>query len=170
VPSGLDGVTAVAAGGYQSMASGDINRPPDCTGVTAAPGSISRQMRDKLALVTLSGATDLDGDTLSYQIDGVTQDEYVRGVGDDTRPDAALTSAGTSSNQVFVRSEANQLFNGRVYRIAYNVSDGNGGSCSGTAGRNGNTTAKVSVSRKNGTTAIDDGNARSWDSFTGAAM
>jgi hypothetical protein len=169
VPSGLSGVSAIAAGTYHSLAVGSTNRPPDCSGVTATPDSIG-QMRDKLALITLLGATDPDGDTLSYHIDGVTQDEYVTGVGDDTFPDAALTSAGASSNQVLVRSEANTHFNGRVYRIAYTVSDGNGGSCSGSAGPSGNTTAKVSVLRKKGTPAIDDGNAMSWDSLTGAAV
>ena len=37
------------------------------------------------------------------------------------------------------------------------------------AGPSENTTAKVGVLRKKGTPAIDDGNAMSWDSFTGAA-
>jgi len=123
-----------------------------------------------MALITLSGATDLDGDTLSYHIDGVTQDEYVTGIGDDTFPDAALTAAGASSNQVFVRSEANSKFNGRVYRIGYSVSDGHGGTCSGSAGPSGTTTAKVGVQRKKGTSAIDDGDAMSWDSLTGAPV
>ena len=92
----------------------------------------------------------------------MTQDEYVSGVGDDTSPDAALTAAGADSNQVLVRSEANSHFDGRVYRIAFTVSDGNGGSCSGTA--------KVGVQRKKGTTAGDDGDTASWDSFTGAPV
>ena len=169
-PEAASGVTAIAAGQYQNLAVlGPPNQPPDCSAVTVTPRWVM-QMRDKLALITLSGATDPEGDTLSYTIDGVTQDEYVTGVGDDTFPDAALTSAGAKSNQVRVRSEANSNFNGRVYRIAYTVSDGNGGSCSGTAGPSGNTTAKVSVLRKKGTTAIDDGNAMSWDSFTGAPV
>jgi hypothetical protein len=61
-----------------------------------------------------------------------------------------------------VRSEANSHFNGRVYRIAYSVSDGNGGKCSGTT--------KVEVQRKKGVPAVDDGDIASWDSFTGAAL
>jgi hypothetical protein len=172
VPSGLSGVTAIAAGYYHSLAlvGGPTNRPPDCSGVTAAPDSIRQQTRDKMTRITLSGATDPDGDTLGYQIDGVTQDEYVTGIGDDTFPDAALTSAGMNSNQILVRSEANSHFNGRVYRIAYTISDGNGGTCSGTAGPSGSTNAKVSVPRTKGTTAIDDGNTMSWDSFTGAPL
>jgi Regulator of chromosome condensation (RCC1) repeat len=167
VPSGLSGVTAIAGGLWHSLALSSPNEPPDCSGVVATPGTLG-QMRDKMALVTLSGATDPDGDTLSYQIDGVTQDEYVTGVGDDTFPDAALTSGGASSNQVLVRAEASPQFNGRVYRIAYTVSDGHGHSCSGTAGPSGTSTAKVGVPRKKGTPAVDDGDITSWDSFTGA--
>jgi alpha-tubulin suppressor-like RCC1 family protein len=172
VPSGLSGVTAVAGGLWHSLAlvGGPTNRPPDCSAVTATPNSIWPAARDQLRLITLSGATDPDGDMVAYHIDGVTQDEYVTGLGDDTFPDAALTSAGASSDQVLVRSEANSSFNGRVYRIAYTVSDGQGGACSGTAGSHGDTTATVGVRRKKGTPAIDDGNAMSWDSFTGASL
>lgn len=171
VPSDLFGVTAIAAGYAHSLAlvGGPTNRPPNCSAVGATPSALS-QRRDEMALITLSGATDPDGDTLAYHIDGVSQDEYMTGVGDDTFPDAALTAAGADSNQVLVRSEANPQFNGRVYRIAYTVSDGQGGSCSGTAGPGGTTTAKVSVPRKKGMSAIDDGDATSWDSFTGAPL
>ena len=146
------------------------NEPPDCSGVTTAPSSIWPAMRHMMALVTLSGATDPDGDMLGYHIDGVTQDEYVTGIGDETSPDAALTPAGANSNNVLVRSEAIPRFNGRVYRIAYTVSDGNGGSCSGTAGPTANTTAKVGVHWRKGISAIDDGNAMSWNSFTGVRV
>jgi hypothetical protein len=169
-PEATSDVTAISAGLYHNLAVvGPPNEPPDCSAVTATPSTLS-QRRDQMALITLSGATDPDGDTLSYHIDGVTQDEYVTGVGDDTSPDAALTAAGADSNQVKLRSEANPQFNGRVYRIAYTVSDDRGGSCSGTAGRTGNTTAKVSVPRRKGSSAIDDGDARSWDSFSGAPV
>jgi len=173
VPDGLSGVIAIAAGQTHSLAlvgPPAANNPPDCSGVRAAPDSIWPQTRDNMASIALSGATDADGDSLSYHIDGVTQDEPATGVGDDTFPDAALTSSGASSHQVLVRSEANSHFNGRVYRIAYTVSDGYGGTCSGTAGPSGSTTAKVSVPRKKGTSAIDGGNAMSWDSFTGAPV
>jgi Regulator of chromosome condensation (RCC1) repeat len=171
VPSGLSGVTAIAAGTAQSLALvGGPNRPPACSGVRATPNSIWPGMRDQMALITLSGAVDPDGDALSYHIDGSTQDEYVTGIGDDTFPDAALTPAGADSNQVYVRSEANAHFNGRVYRIAYTVADGHGGTCSGTAGPHGNTTAKVGIQRRRGIPAIDDGDATSWDSFTGAPI
>jgi hypothetical protein len=112
---------------------GAANQPPDCSAVTATPSTLS-QMRDQMALISLSGATDANGDTLSYRIDGVTQDEYVTGVGDDTFPDAALTAAGANSNQVLLRSEANPQFNGGVYRIAYTVSDGQAGNLNTSPG------------------------------------
>jgi hypothetical protein len=171
VPTDLSGATAIAGGEAQSLAVvGRTNQPPSCSAVTAAPNEIWPQTRDQLTPIALGGATDPDGDPLAYQIDGVTQDEWVLGVGDDTWPDAALTSAGTSSNQVRVRSEANSHFDGRAYRIAYTVSDGKGGTCSGTAGPGGTTTARVGVGRKKGTPAVDNGDATSWDSFTGTAL
>ena len=172
VPSGLSGVTAIAAGELHSLAVGILptNQPPDCSGVRATPDSIWPRRGDQMTLITLSGATDPDGDALSYHIDGVTQDEYVTGIGDDTFPDAALTPPGANSNRVLVRPEANSHFNGRVYRIAYTVSDGNGDTCSGTAGPSGTTAAKVGIRRTKGTSAIDDGNSMSWNSFTGARL
>lgn len=144
------------------------NQPPSCTGVSASPSLIAPATRE-MTLITLAGASDPDGDTLSFRIDGVTQDEPVMAsaVGDETSPDAQLTAAGADSNQVHVRAERNPQLNGRVYRIAYTVSDGKGGRCSGTAGVGGDTNAEVSVPRKRGETAVDDGDTNSWDSFTG---
>jgi hypothetical protein len=100
----------------------------------------------------------------------VTQDEPVTGVGDDTFPDAVPAPAGSASNQVLVRAEADPPFNGRVYRIPYTVSDGNGAGCAGSAGADGTTTATVSVPRKKRLPAIDDGDATSRDSFTGTLV
>ena len=62
---------------------------------------------------------------------------------------------------MLLRAERSGHDNGRVYRIAYDVSDGQGEICSGTA--------KVSVPRGN-KAAIDDGDATSYDSFTGAPV
>ncbi len=147
-----------------------VNQSPSCTGVAASPDVMSPATRDQMKLISLSGATDPDGDPLSYHIDGVSQDEPVTAQGDDTSPDAGLTSAGASSNQLLVRAERNPQLNGRVYRIAYTVSDGKGASCSRTAGVGGNTNAKVAFPRKKDETAVDDGDTSSWNSFTGAAL
>jgi hypothetical protein len=144
------------------------NSNPVCSGVTVSPSVIQPATRDQFKTVSLSGATDPDaGDTLSYHIDGVSQDEPVSGiqVGDDTTPDAQLINGG-NSNQVDLRAERNPKGNGRVYRIAYTVTDSHGASCSRTIAT---TNAKVSVPRKKGVAAVDD-YPTSYDSFTGAQL
>ena len=61
----------------------------------------------------------------------VTQDEALNGTGDgDTAPDAALVTG--KANQVQLRAERSGNGDGRVYRVSFTVSDGKGGSCSGT--------------------------------------
>ena len=146
------------------------NNSPVCASVEATPRVITQAHANKFWLVTLSGAIDPDGDTLSFHIDGVTQDEPVKAPGDGLAPDAKLTTAGASSNHVLLRKQRNPHRNGRVYRIAYTVTDQNGGTCSGTAGVGGTTTANASVQRKKGTPAVDEGDTASWNSFTGARV
>ena len=142
--------------GFASVFVAESNLPPDCSAVGATPGEISPAQRDQFTTVTLSGATDPDGDPLSYHIDGVTQDEPVTGTGDPTSPDARLTAAGAGSNQVELRSERTPQGNGRVYKIAFTVSDGTD-SCSGSA--------RVTVPRKRDEPAVDSA-PPSFDSFT----
>ena len=60
------------------------------------------------------------------EVTGVTQDERVVG----GQPDAK--QAGRPG-RVYLRAERRRRGNGRVYRIAFTASDGNGGSCTGTA-------------------------------------
>ena len=134
------------------------NEPPDCSTVTATPDTLPRAARDQLKTISLSGATDADGDALSFQIGSVEQDEPVSG-GPAKRsfPDAQLVGATADTNQVRVRAERSPVGNGRVYRIAYTVSDGTA-SCAGLQ--------KVSVQRHKYRSAVDDGDASRWDSFT----
>jgi hypothetical protein len=133
------------------------NTPPDCSGVTATPSTLSPN--GQFVLVTLSGATDADADALSYHIDGVTQDEPVTGPPGTTSPDAKLTSAGADSASVLLRAERDPRGNGRVYFIAFTVSDGTD-TCSGTV--------SVTVPRKKGVAAVADSSR--WNSFTGAPV
>jgi hypothetical protein len=60
----------------------------------------------------------------------VTQDEPVSG-GDvgDKAPDAKL---GPGPDSVYLRAERSGHGKGRLYFVAFTVSDGHGGSCSGT--------------------------------------
>jgi Tol biopolymer transport system component len=114
------------------------NRPPDCSHVTATPGTLSPPDH-KLVSVSVAGATDPDGDQVTLTITGVTQDEPRT-----SSPDATL---GPAANQVSLRAERDGGGDGRVYRIALTASDGKGGSCSGVA--------TVGVPHNGGTSAVD---------------
>jgi dipeptidyl aminopeptidase/acylaminoacyl peptidase len=128
-----------------------VNRPPDCSGV-AASRPVLTTANHSLVAITLDGATDPDGDSVTLSVDGVTQDEPVVGQGDHSSPDAVDQGDG----ELRVRAERNQHGDGRVYRIAFTASDGRGGSCSGTT--------TVSVPRKRHKAAVDSA-PPSYDSF-----
>lgn len=103
--------------------------PPICSTVEAIPNRLWPP-NHTLRLVTLTGATDPDGDPITLTITGVTQDEPLNGLGDgDLSPDAR---AGPTSNTVRLRAERGGTRDGRVYRIAFTVEDTSGSSCSGT--------------------------------------
>ena len=77
----------------------------------------------------LGGATDPDGDPLAYAITSVRQDEPTNGLGDgDTGIDAVKAGPG----MVRIRAERSGNGDGRVYTIAFTISDGKGGSCAGS--------------------------------------
>ncbi len=127
------------------------NEPPDCSAV--APSHVTLSPADhKLVQVTLGGATDPDGDPVVLAVGAVTQDEPVDGAGDgDTSPDAAQASTASA---VLIRAERSGKGDGRVYRIAYQVSDPAGATCDGSV--------TVAVRRGN-QNATDSGGA--FDSF-----
>jgi hypothetical protein len=126
---------------------GVVNHPPSCASVSA-PTTLWPP-NHKFRLIALSGGTDPDGDPVTITITGVTQDEPLDGLGDgDTAPDAKL---GTASNEVFLRAERSGLGDGRVYRIAFQGSDGHGGTCTGSVA------VGVPHDQGNGSTPIDSG-------------
>jgi hypothetical protein len=106
-----------------------VNAPPDCSDLET---NLVRLWppNHKLRLVSITGATDPEGDDLVTAVTGVTQDEPVNGLGDgDDSPDAVL---GPASHQVRLRAERSGLGDGRVYRIAVTVTDEFGLTCSAT--------------------------------------
>ena len=108
-----------------------INAPPTCTTVTPTPTALWPASHE-FQRVTLAGATDPDGDAVTLTATGITQDEPVNGIADgNTTPDGALVPGG--SDQVDLRAERSSIGDGRVYRVAFTVSDGRGGSCNGVA-------------------------------------
>ena len=105
------------------------NSPPGCGGVAPSKASLWPP-NHKLRTITLSGATDPDGDPVAITITGVTQDEPVNGKADgNTSPDVV---AGAKPDQTRVRAERSGRGDGRVYTIAYIAKDPSGASCSGT--------------------------------------
>jgi len=123
-----------------------VNTPPNCSGLTTSPRILS-PANNKLRTITISGATDADGDPLTYSITNVKQDEPVDAHGQGERaPDAQLVS-GT---QVKVRAERSGGGNGRVYEISVSVADDAGATCTGTV------TVAVPHDRS-GTPAVNDG-------------
>jgi hypothetical protein len=108
-----------------------VNKSPVCTSVRPSPASLWPP-NHKFVKVTLSGATDPDGDPTTTSVTTVTQDEALNGLGDgDTAPDAASVTG--RPDQINLRAERSGLGDGRVYRVSFTVTDGKGGSCTGTA-------------------------------------
>ena len=122
-----------------------VNRPPDCSVVRATPASLGAP-NHRFITVTISGGADVDGDAVGLTITGVTQDEPVAGPAD--------AIATTLPDQVRLRAERVSRGDGRVYRIAFEASDGRGGTCTGFA------TASV----RKGSSAVDSA-PPSYDAF-----
>jgi hypothetical protein len=123
------------------------NEPPKCDSVMPDRAVLWPPNR-KFHTVGLSGATDPDGDPVALSITGVTQDERVRG-GRDARH-------ATGDAAVSLRAQRDARGDGRVYRIAFEATDGQGGSCNGQV--------TVSVPRQRKTQAVDSA-PPSYDSF-----
>lgn len=121
--------------------------PPDCSALTASADGLWPPNHG-LRTVTVSGATDADGDPLTYAITGVRQDEPVDAPGSgNTAPDARIVSG----NQVDLRAERVGGGNGRVYEIDVLVTDeADGGTCTGTV-------AVTVPHDRSGRPAINDG-------------
>lgn len=120
-------VTDDDGGSASASRSLTFNRAPVCAGVDSSLATLwppNHAMR----LIVLGGATDPDGDTLTYAITSVRQDEPLNSGGDgDTSPDALLGANGA----LWLRAERSGTGDGRVYTIGFRVSDGNA-SCTGT--------------------------------------
>lgn len=127
-------------------------RPPDCSKAVVSPGMLWPP-NHKLTSIAITGLTDPDGDPVTVNVTGITQDEPLNGLGDgDTCPDGF--GVGTGHPQI--RAERSGLRNGRLYKISFTASDEKGGTCSGAI--------TVGVPHDKKDTAIDDG--QKYDSTT----
>lgn len=107
-----------------------LNHNPVCSEASGGPDPWPPNHR--LRLATITGIADADGNPVTTTVTGVTQDEPLNGVGDgDTSPDAF---PGPAADQVWLRAERSGTGDGRVYRIAFQATDGLGGVCTGVVG------------------------------------
>jgi streptogramin lyase len=114
-------------GGLEAVAvTIDVNAPPSCSPVKPHDATLW-PANHKLVTISVAGATGADpSEILTTTVTAVTQDEPLIGP-----PDAALVPG--HPNEVNLRAERNGSGDGRVYRIAFKVDDGRGGSCTGRA-------------------------------------
>jgi hypothetical protein len=128
-------------GSAQATTTVTLNRPPVCSAVKATPNTLWEPNGD-FELVLLSGGTDPEGARLTYTVTGVTQDEPLtstkrdddddrndkgKKTGPKIQPDAKLLLGPL----VLIRAERDGKGDGRVYTVAYRLSDGQA-SCVGT--------------------------------------
>jgi len=107
------------------------NAAPDCSGVEPSERRLWSP-NHKFRKIMLRGASDPDGDALTLEILGVTQDEPVRTKArGDKGPDARWVAG--HANAIELRAERDAKGDGRAYRIEFTVRDGLGGECSGGA-------------------------------------
>lgn len=130
------------------------NNPPVCVGVTQSE-YLLWPPNHGFRPVSLSGASDPDGDPVVLTVTGVTQDEPVNGLGEgDRSPDAKL---GAAPDEVLLRAERSGEDDGRVYRVAFTVTDPAGATCSAIR------IVGVLHDERTGGTAVDSG--QTFDSF-----
>jgi hypothetical protein len=101
------------------------NLPPDCEGAVASQDVIWPPNHKMIAAGV--DVADPNGDVVTITILGITQDESLDSTGDgNTEPDAIILENGLFQ----VRAERSGKGNGRVYRVAFEASDGTE-SCTG---------------------------------------
>jgi hypothetical protein len=140
------GSDAVGSGSVTDVHTIFVNAPPVCTTVTPSLTELWPP-NGKMKTITLSGATDPEGGTVTIAITGVTQDEVVAGPGKKRAPDAAT---GPTSDSVQLRAERFGNLDGRVYQVSFTGTDPLGGTCTGAV--------TVSVPHdQSGAAAVDSG-------------
>jgi len=167
--NGPDSFTYQASDGHGGTATATVsftvtpvNDNPVCTAVTPSISEIWPPNHQMVA-VTLSGATDVEGNTVTFTVTGIFQDEPTNTVGDGNTPsDASGVGTGTAEVRAERSGTPRVPGNGRVYHIQFTGSDGFGGSCTGEV--------KVGVPHDQGNVSvlIDDGIL--YNSVTGAPV
>ncbi|SDZ19295.1 hypothetical protein SAMN05660209_04981 [Geodermatophilus africanus] len=105
-----------------------LNRAPSCAAASPTVAGLWSP-NHKPVSVGITGLTDAEGDALTVVVTGIRQDEPVREPGSGrTAPDAS----GIGTSTALLLAERAGGGDGRVYHVAYSVTDGHGGQCAGT--------------------------------------
>ena len=130
------------------------NHPPLCSQAFPSVATLWPP-NHKLVNVAISGVTDPEGDPVTIQVTGITQDEPVNGLGDgDTSPDGF----GVGTSQVALRAERSGTGNGRLYVVSFSASDGKGGTCAGKVA--------IGVPHDRGARSVPIDDGQTYDSTT----
>jgi hypothetical protein len=160
LPWDLDGCPRVTDGNgdgipVQDMGAFELpaNANPECAAAVAG-ARILWPPNHQMIPITITGVSDPDGDAVTIEATGVTQDEPVSDHGSgDTSPDALIVEG-----QAQVRAERLGEGDGRVYRLSFRATDGRGGQCESAV--------TVCVPHDPGHSCVDEG--QSYDSLEGA--
>lgn len=101
-----------------------VNTTPVCSALRASP-DVLWPANHRWVPIAISGATDADGNALTYTVQSVVQDENDGPGAGNTSPDAQIVGGALQ-----LRAERNGRGDGRVYTATIQVSDGIA-SCSG---------------------------------------
>jgi len=108
------------------------NRPPECRAATADPPSLWPPDHGYVG-VRIGGVSDPDGDPVAIRITRVTQDEPISGRGQGRAATTCADAIIDPDGSLKLRAERGEGGNGRVYTVWFTASDGQGGTCAGSA-------------------------------------
>jgi streptogramin lyase len=133
-----------------TVSTADRNTDPVCTAATPS-SAVLWPPNHQMVPISVEGLTDADGDPLTTKITGIRQDEVVNGPGDGkTGPDGAGIGTATAQLRAERAGTPKAPGDGRVYHVGFSVTDGQGGTCTGTV------TVSVPHDRR-GAAAVDGG-------------
>lgn len=151
-PQGINGVLYVTGSGAAALSSLNdafiVTQPPVCSTAYANPASLWTP-KHQFVPIAILGVTDPENAPITVTVLGVRQDEPVLTTGSDTTSPDAVIQAGSAS----VRAERLNSGNGRVYHLAFQATNSQGGTCTGDV------TVGVPHSLGKGVIAIDSGPA-----------
>jgi hypothetical protein len=126
--SGADPNGQSGAGESYVVFGRQMNRSPECPPTVRIDLWPPDHRYEELDLHEIVDVSDPDGDAISFSIEGIAQDESIRGRGAGNTPCDAEVSGDSTFR---VRRERRGGGDGRVYTVDYIAHDGKGGSCRG---------------------------------------